>query len=377
MGKNSKGNLASFAFGAAIGAGLVAYIGQRRRNAPHSLPSQQRINRSLDRALAQARKRGAIPLVPGCRYIIFSDHHKGAGDKADDFRFCKETYQAALDAYDQDGYTLIILGDGEELWENSILEVLGTYPATFEQEKRFYPDRYYRVVGNHDNAWAIKANLAEYLAPLFPDIHIYKSLLLSYQDGPGANGEIFLAHGHQGTLDAEVFDFLPPLVLPLYRQVQNMTGLGYTSPSQNECLRGEHDTMMYRWASRQPKQIFIAGHTHRPVWSSRTHLDKLLWQYTSLIQLKPEQRPEDYEQRLADLQAEITRREAKMPPCNDTIKTRPCYFNTGCCRFADGDITGIEIDSDQLRLVKWGRKEGKIQRTVLEEAPLAEIFALL
>ena len=32
---------------------------------------------------------------------------------------------------------------------------------------------------------------------------------------------------------------------------------------------------MYRWAAAQAKLILVAGHTHRPVWSSRTHLQML------------------------------------------------------------------------------------------------------
>ena len=31
----------------------------------------------------------------------------------------------------------------------------------------------------------------------------------------------------------------------------------------------------------------------------------------------------------------------------------PCYFNTGCCSFPDGDITGLEIADGQIRLVRW------------------------
>ena len=31
----------------------------------------------------------------------------------------------------------------------------------------------------------------------------------------------------------------------------------------------------------------------------------------------------------------------------------PCYFNTGCCSFPDGDVTGLEIADRQIRLVRW------------------------
>jgi hypothetical protein len=70
-------------------------------------------------------------------------------------------------------------------------------------------------------------------------------------------------------------------------------------------------------------------------------------------------------------------REQKHPPCNDTIKTKPSYFNTGCCRFEDGDITGIELDDGVLRLIKWGQAVGGVQRTEFESAPLSAFFALL
>lgn len=375
--KTKRGGLTSFVAGLVVGAGMVWLRNSRARKAPHALPDQKRISRSLSRTLAAARREAVIPLLPGHRYVIFSDHHKGAGDDADDFRPCKATYLHALNEYHLLDYSLVLLGDAEELWENDPHEVFESYPDVFEAEARFFPLRYLRVVGNHDDAWYSEANVHRYLQPILPGVRVYHSLIFQYVDGPQTSGEVFLAHGHQGTLDAETFRFIPPLVLPLYRQIQNLSGIGHTSPSQDECLRSEHDTMMYRWASRQGKLLLIAGHTHRPVWSSRTHLEKLLWQYTGLLQLKPEQRPADYEQQLEGLRQEIAEREAKFPPCSDTLKTRPCYFNTGCCRFEDGDITGIELENGELRLVKWGKKAGVIQRSELEKAPIAEVFALL
>jgi hypothetical protein len=32
---------------------------------------------------------------------------------------------------------------------------------------------------------------------------------------------------------------------------------------------------------------------------------------------------------------------------------RPSYFNTGCCSFGDGDVTGIEFADGQVKLVRW------------------------
>jgi hypothetical protein len=134
---------------------------------------------------------------------------------------------------------------------------------------------------------------------------------------------------------------------------------------------------MYRWASKKEKLILVSGHTHRPVWSSMTHLEKLRWQLVSLLQLEPEDRPADYEQQLDRLLFDIDRRQEKYHPCTDTFKTQSCYFNTGCCRFEDGDITGIELEDGVMRLIKWGEEEGSVVRKVFEENHLSNIFALL
>jgi hypothetical protein len=153
---------------------------------------------------------------------------------------------------------------------------------------------------------------------------------------------------------------------------------------------------LYRWASTQNDLILIAGHTHRPVWSSLTHLDKLLNELYYLQSHRRGHKPKVLAQRLRDLAAEIKVREQKYPPCNDTLKTRYCYFNTGCCVFEDGDITGIEIDGGrdgspgeesrpaEMRLVKWGRDSeagtklrAGIVRDELESQSLEEIFLRL
>jgi predicted phosphodiesterase len=372
-----KSNLSALLTGMAAGAGLILLRNEYVRRNPDAALAQMMVSRALDRELQRARAAGAIQLAPEHRYVIFSDHHKGAGDDADDFRKCKPAYLAALDHYFEHGYTLIVLGDSEELWEQDIPEVLQTYPDVMESEARFHPGRYIRVIGNHDNPWEDPLLVQRYLEPLFPKLQFHNSVLFDFQDGEQTSGQLFLVHGHQGTLDSEVFGFLPPLVLPIYRQIQNLTGIGHTSPSREACLRAEHDTMMYRWASQKGKLLLICGHTHRPVWSSLTHLEKLSRQLYTLLGLAAHERPADYEEQVSKLTGELKEREEKHRPCKDTIKTNPCYFNTGCCRFDDGDITGIELKDGILRLIKWGRQNSSIQRTEFEASHLSTFFALL
>lgn len=52
------------------------------------------------RALKQEEVEGEMAIdVNSAKYIIFSDHHKGNRDGADDFRVCERTYNAALAYY--------------------------------------------------------------------------------------------------------------------------------------------------------------------------------------------------------------------------------------------------------------------------------------
>lgn len=376
--KKRSSSLPAVLAGMAIGGGMVALRSMLVKQEPENTLPQKLIDKVLDRILYEAREAGAIRLGPESRYVIFSDHHKGGRDGADDFQGCERTYMGALKHYLENGYTLIVLGDAEELWEEKVEKVMACYPKVFELEARFYAQGLYmRGYGNHDDLWMQAEAIQQHLSPYFPGIRFHDGILFEFTDPEGENCELFLAHGHQGTIDSDKLRFLGQRFLPLYHDFQNKTGLGRTTPARQYCLRAEHDSQMYRWASKQGKLIFIAGHTHRPVWSSRTHLEKLLWEFYKLQQVSKEARPPDHAEQLKSLKAEVKERERKYPPCNDTIKTRPCYFNTGCCRFKDGDITGIEIDGLAMRLIKWGEKGGQVKQKVLEAAPLAELFAFL
>jgi hypothetical protein len=378
MAKNSnKSDIIPFLKGMAVGAGIVLLREAYERKNPEYTLRQILVNLALDRALEKARRTNVRILDADTRFILFSDMHKGARDLADDFLPCEATYLRALDYYEKAGYTLIVLGDGEELWEQDIPSVIEAYGNVLASEARFYPERYIRLVGNHDDPWEIPELVERYLFPFFPGIEVHTSLALKVVEGGAELGEFFLVHGHQGTIDSDMLGFIGPQVLPLYRRLQNMTGIGRTSPSEEACLRAAHDTRMYRWSSRQGKLILIAGHTHRPVWSSRTHLEKLLVQLYMLQERKNEMDPEAYGIAEGKLTAEIAACQEKYPPCEDTIKTQPSYFNTGCCRFADGDITGIELADGQIRLIKWDNDAVTQKPIVLEKMKLQEVFGVL
>ena len=59
------------------------------------------------------------------------------------------------------------------------------------------------------------------------------------------------------------------------------------------------------------------------------------------------------------------------------VFAKPCYFNTGCCCYDDGDITGIELVDGEIRLVRWPAAEDEVRPTILERASLRDVIAAL
>ena len=337
--------------------------------------SLDKIERGLNKAFLRTETDNTIPLQEDSKYVVFSDHHRGGRNRADDFQPAEENYLNALNHYYDNDWNLILLGDMDELWEEKPATVVSKYSDVLEREALFAPDRLIRVFGNHDRQWGSRRYHDRYLKEYFPENPAVEGIIFTYSDDDISNARIFLTHGHQGTFGSDAIAPLSRFIVRVfYRQFQKLTGKGRT-PSTNECLRGEHDTKMYEWAYKRHKLILIAGHTHRPVWSSRTHLEKLTDNLMDLVSLPQSERPADYETQLADLKAQVKKRKTIDPPCNDTIKTAPCYFNTGCCRFEDGDITGIEIDGGDIRLMKWDSDTK--ERIILEQSTLRAIFTVL
>ena len=189
----------------------------------------QMIGSALDAALIQAEQpeNQASIDVAQARYVIFSDLHKGARNGADDFQVAEQAYNAALAYYFEMGYTLIALGDVEELWEERASAVLKAYPHTIELEARFHQaGRYWRFWGNHDDDWRYGDAVQRYLIPLYgkSPLKVRECLSLRVTDGTQGLGSILLLHGHQGTLESDRFAGLSRLfVRYVWRNLQRLT----------------------------------------------------------------------------------------------------------------------------------------------------------
>jgi hypothetical protein len=145
-----------------------------------------------------------IPLElddPDTRLIVFSDHHRGTRDGADDVRRCEAAYNAALAHYFAEGHTLLVLGAAEELWENRPRKVLEAYGAMLRLEARFHSAwRYWRFWGNHDDEWRHKGAVEKSLAPLGLGCPVLESLRMPVTQGGQHLGTLFsaLPPGHAG-----------------------------------------------------------------------------------------------------------------------------------------------------------------------------------
>jgi UDP-2,3-diacylglucosamine pyrophosphatase LpxH len=327
---------------------------------------------------ASARQRETIELS-SARLIIFSDHHRGAGgsDGADDFRRCEPAYNAALAYYLREGHRLYVLGDVDELWECTPEEVANAYPRTVELERQFHDaGRYIRFFGNHDDHWRSKRAVKRQLAKLFPGIRVLEALHLDVVDGGKPLGELFLAHGHQGTADYRFRFFVHPILHYIWRPLQRMLNIASTTPSTDWQLREQHETAMFEWAQSRPERlVLIAGHTHRPIfWENLPQIDNA----ERIAQLRAQLEGEHDPSTIRDLEAEIEylvgdehRRSGLAQPRPFPV---PCYFNTGCCSFGDGDVTGIEIFEGEIRLVRWPDQKGGAQPYVAQQLSLAEVL---
>lgn len=349
------------------------------------------IEKGLDKAFKEGTTAKLQRDLETAKIIIFSDHHRGTGDGADDFSDCARAYSAALGYYLEAGYTLVLLGDAEDLWECRPGPVIQKYRNNLLLESEFLKQkepRYYRVYGNHDDLWRDSKTINKCFQSQMsghPEITVTESLHLTLKGPQEKEYGFFLVHGHQGTLDSDKFGKISRFVVRYaWRPLQRIFKFKSTTPAKSEQLRSDHDVAMYTWALSKWKNkdaaraVLIAGHTHQPVFSSKTFVAKLKedlvklqekYKSTTLV----EGNKAALEQAIAEKRAELEFFRAEHGDSKDD-GGYACYFNTGCCSFGDGDVTGIEIVNGEIKLVRWPDDDGRPKAKVLEFAKVNEIF---
>ncbi len=309
--------------------------------------SYQRMNLKFSRILKQARRvRDELPFEPSAdSLVLFSDHHKGDGSAADDFRENADLYTEALSYYAERGFKLILLGDSEECWENTIDPILKRYGSIIRKEIDLaFSDLRggkIRVVGNHDKEMPLKAPGRKKRRRMRS-----RPEAVVYREGLCLGPDIFLVHGHQGRFfDDIAWRASRWAVKFVWKSIQRLFLIGSEGPARNPHLKQKLERNYYRWA-RKKGILLVCGHTHRAIFASVAHFEGAGEE--------------------ADRQPGGP---AFEPP---PFRPVPCYFNTGCCCYTDG-LTGLEIDRGWIRLVSWQRATST--REVLAEEWLENVLA--
>ena len=340
-----------------------------------SNPDRQRIFKALtdlyDYIIQEEKKKGPIISFNSQtdKFIIFSDQHKGAKNGADDFMLCEPNYLAALDYYFQNKYFYISLGDSEELWENSLFAVKKHQQPAFEKEKAFaLANRFVKIFGNHDLFWQNDPFSSFQLKEIYKcNIPIYEGVLLQTSFNNNTVN-IFCTHGHQGDAVSDGNWFSKFFVSKIWAPLQSLLKINPNTPAYDAQLKTLHNNMMYQWSAAQKNLFLITGHTHQPVFESLTYIERL---YRQLLFAR-EKKDENI---IDSIQKEIQLRKFEYTHvASDYLQLKPTYFNCGCCCFSDGDITGIEIEANSIRLIKWSLIKGAPQRMILEETPFEELL---
>jgi hypothetical protein len=349
------------------------------------------------RHIVEREQRGEQPRgeidVDTSRVIIFSDQHKGIGGGADDFRDCERAYNAALAFYFNSGYTLIELGDVEELWENiSVRRIFERYKHSLSLSAEFErADRYLRFYGNHDDRWRNHDQVRTHLHRIYsPRLVVHEGMRFRVVQRRTELGHLFFVHGHQGTADSDVF--AGPVRIPvrfLFGPIQTLTGFSLNTPAKDWELRQHHNVAMHGWATNATREqgtkiVLVTGHTHRPVFMAKTLVEKLEEQL-EVARAALQRDPADprLQAAVAELSADLEYargqdRGEKGPEGLEPGKPPlPCYFNSGCCCYRDDDISGLEIAGGEIRLVRWPDDDGAARPKILDRRPLAEVFAAI
>ena len=306
------------------------------------------------------------------KFIIFSDQHKGARDGADDFATAEPNYLAALEYYNANDFSFISLGDNEELWENTLTQVKKYNTDTFEAEKKFINrNAFVKIFGNHDLYWQNDPFAPLQLKSIYgTDVKIYEGIILQVRVND-SKLNIFCTHGHQGDAQSDGNWFSKFFVARIWGPLQGYLRINPNTPAYDNEVKTLHNDIMYKWSALHNNLLLITGHTHQPVFQSLTLLERLY------RQIQAAKRDND-NKAMDDLQKEIRKREKEFSAVSmDYLIMKPSYFNSGCCCFSDGDITGLEIENGNIRLVKWKAENEKPTRSVLEEISLQELMSAL
>lgn len=269
------------------------------------------------------------------RFVFYADRHRGVGDASDAFQVNEKLFLHALRDYAARDFTMVEVGDGDELWQNwRFGDVRRAHAPLFDLYQTLYKQRrLYLVIGNHDSPQGL-------FDPLEKDgIPVHQGLVLRHRD---TGQELFAVHGHQADSSGDRFwkygrwhsryfmRYFWRLGLDTWHFLQepdkaiaDKPRLGRLPRWLSDWIIGQARKVEHRlrqWAD-EAEQTIICGHTHLPAFP----------------------------------------RPGELP-----------YFNTGSC-INPGYFTSIELQDGILSFVKWTAAGGAFTRQTLHKLALTTL----
>ena len=311
------------------------------------------------------------------RLIVFSDHHRGERDGAGRLPPLRARLQRRARPLPRDRARARAArrrrgAVGERRAGDHRRRTRARYALEGEFAAR---GRYRRVYGNHDDAWSSEEGRASTAQRSAASTRSCARRSGSRCTTPASrSASCSSSTGTRGPTTAERFSWLSRIVVrEIWRPLQRKLGIASTTPASDWDLREQHDAAMYAYGCSAPSRpVVIAGHTHRPVFGAGRREPVLP---------EPAEQPRGRARagaprrratpsRLAALRAQVefAYAEARRYDRPPIPVVPPCYFNTGCCSFGDGDVTGLELADGAIRLVRWLDDDQRPAVKVLAEA---------
>ena len=305
------------------------------------------------------------------KYAILSDLHFGDGGPADDFRHNIETLKRLLSHCLVNDFRLILLGDIEELWQFDLDMIKKKYDAeVYSLFRKFENDRVIRVFGNHDREWESPPD------PVMSNPDKTKGAPEALKMKDGNNDPcILLVHGHQGNIESDKNSWSSKFFVRIYKVVEpwlKKMKIGTHPPAIKSQITKDYEQIMYAWA-KENKVILICGHSHRAIFASTSYARRLENEIENLRKINRDHQNDhklvsENKKKIKELNKNLREEKKKnrdIDPADPGSKPFPCYFNSGCGLFTTG-ITCLEIENDEIRLVKWHKEK--------KEEPFYEIY---
>ncbi|MCK4358843.1 MAG: metallophosphoesterase family protein [Candidatus Cloacimonetes bacterium] len=314
------------------------------------------------------------------KYVILSDLHFGDGGPADDFRHNVETLKRMLSHYLENDFRIILLGDIEELWQFDLDMIKKQYDEKiYSLLRKFETDRVIRVFGNHDREWESPHD------PVMSNPEITKGAPEALKMSDKNNDPfILLVHGHQGNIESDKNSWSSKFFVRLYKVVEpclKRLNIGTHPPAIKSQVTKDYEQIMYAWAKKN-QVILICGHSHRAIFASTSYARRLENEIEILRKENRDHQDDpklvsENKKKIKELNKDLREERKKnrdIDPADPGSKPLPCYFNTGCGLFTTG-ITCLEIENDEIRLVKWHK--GKKVRPFYEIYESGELSEFL